>query len=595
MTGQAPNPAVLAAIEAQTRVNTCLDNSRSFRLEAGAGAGKTYSLVEVLKKLIAERGEKMLRNGQQVACITFTEVARDEILQDIEQHPAILVETIHAFSWSVMSQFQKPLRELVAALPDRQSKIDEAGGLNDKPVEYQLGFFGVEADRITLSHDDIPRFMGQLLEKKKFRDILSQQYPVILIDEYQDTDKHFMTALTTHFLQPGEGPLIGLFGDHWQTIYRGDYELLELPNVEGVDKGSNFRSVPAIVNVLNALRPELPQEVSEPDAIGEARFFHANSYTGERTDTAHSKEDLPDDVARQYRDALTTKLQSEGWGITPENTKYLMLTHNALAAEQGYPSIAKIFKRNEAFAKKEDPTIAFLADVLEPMMRAYERRCYGEMFRLIKSGPKLASHADKTRWRKDMDVLQDLRLTGSIGNVLDHLKASQRPRLPDRIMRREEELAAAVAQEAAAENQDAAAEDGDDSADDVSSSTARHRQLREVRYTEVIELVKFLDGDTTFATQHSVKGAEFENVVVILGGGWNHYNWPRLLELIQTQALNSKNAKGYYRARNLFYVAISRPQVRLAVLATQTLPDVALQGAIKLFGPDHVAVLNLPE
>lgn len=107
--------------------------------------------------------------------------------------------------------------------------------------------------------------------------------------------------------------------------------------------------------------------------------------------------------------------------------------------------------------------------------------------------------------------------------------------------------------------------------------------------------MKFLDGDTTFATQHSVKGAEFENVVVILGGGWNHYNWPRLLELIHTQALNAKNAKGYYRARNLFYVAISRPKVRLAVLATQTLPDDALQGAIKLFGAENVAVLNLPE
>src|SRR5262245_38349831 len=114
MSGQPQNPAIVAANEAQARVNACLNEGRNFRLEAGAGAGKTYSLVESLKKLIAERGEKMLRSGQRVACITFTEVARNEILQDIEQHPAILVDTIHAFSWAVMSQFQKPLRQLVA-------------------------------------------------------------------------------------------------------------------------------------------------------------------------------------------------------------------------------------------------------------------------------------------------------------------------------------------------------------------------------------------------------------------------------------------------------------------------------------------------
>jgi hypothetical protein len=24
----------------------------------------------------------------------------------------------------------------------------------------------------------------------------------------------------------GEGPLVGLFGDHWQTIYRDDFDLV---------------------------------------------------------------------------------------------------------------------------------------------------------------------------------------------------------------------------------------------------------------------------------------------------------------------------------------------------------------------------------
>lgn len=43
--------------------------------------------------------------------------------------------------------------------------------------------------------------------------------------------------------------------------------------IEEIAKGSNFRSVPAIVDILNNLRLDLPQAVSSPDAKGEARFF----------------------------------------------------------------------------------------------------------------------------------------------------------------------------------------------------------------------------------------------------------------------------------------------------------------------------------
>ncbi len=53
MTGLKLNPAEIAAAEAQARVAACIKAGRSFRLEAGAGAGKTYSLVEALKELIA--------------------------------------------------------------------------------------------------------------------------------------------------------------------------------------------------------------------------------------------------------------------------------------------------------------------------------------------------------------------------------------------------------------------------------------------------------------------------------------------------------------------------------------------------------------
>lgn len=136
------SPAIEAAKEAQARVDACLDAGRNFRLEAGAGAGKTYSLVAALKKLISERGRDLQRANQKVACITYTEVAREEIAQEIEQHAAILVETIHAFCWGFMSRFQKELRTLVAELDDRADKIAEAGGVADQVVEYHRSVAG---------------------------------------------------------------------------------------------------------------------------------------------------------------------------------------------------------------------------------------------------------------------------------------------------------------------------------------------------------------------------------------------------------------------------------------------------------------------
>lgn len=571
MTDSTNNPAVEAALIAQAKVDACLDLKHSFRVEAGAGAGKTYSLVQALRRIILQRGTELLQAGQMVACITYTEVARSEIAQNIDRHPAVVVETIHSFSWSFLAQFQKAARQYLVTLEDRADRFIEGGGVGTKSVEYNRGFFGVEAERITLSHDDVPLLMAYLLGHEKFRRLLTQHYPVIVIDEYQDTDKHFMAAVSSNFLETKQGPIFGLFGDHWQKIYGDEFDMVTLP-IDTIEKGSNFRSAPAIIAVLNRLRPELTQGESNPNAVGEVSFYHANSYTGERTSARHSKNDVPDDLAHQYLESLLARLEMGGWDMAPTKTKVLMLTHSALAAKQGYPTVAAIFDRNEAFAKKEDPTIEFFADQLEPMCRAYAERKYGNMFRMLGTVPAIETHADKLDWTETMDSLVQVRLHGTVGDVLDHLKKYRRRLIPDRVMRREDEVAALSGAEIASE----------------ATQAIRQLKLRTTPYHEIIELVRFIDRSTPFATQHSVKGAEYDNVVVVLGGGWSKYNWPQLFELLETGAINKKNSNGYHRARNLFYVSISRPKKRLAVLATQTMSALALRTARRLFGNDNV-------
>lgn len=573
------SPAIEAAQKAQERVNHCIDHHQSFRLEAGAGAGKTYSLVQALKRLISERGSDYLRRGQRVACITYTNVAKREISQEIDEHPAVLVETIHAFCWRCMGQFQSALRAEVGQLQRHAEKIAEAGGIGNRRIEYDLGYFGIHDDRITLHHDDIPELMARFLMMPKFQKILTSSYPVLFIDEYQDTNDEFMSGLARHFLEPKKGPLIGLFGDHWQTIYRDDFDLAALPNIEGIDKGSNFRSVPAVVDMLNRLRPTLPQVVDDEAAQGEARAFHANSYTGERTDTAHSKQDTPPEVTRTYVTALRNQLQNEGWDFSPGITKVLMLTHAALAAEQGYPSIVEIFKSHpDAISKLDDATLEFLGRVVEPMCEAYKAKKYGQMFDMLGRAGNLRKSSEKQAWADDMKTLNALRESGTVGEVLDFLKQTRRPRLPDNVIRREDDMAAF----------------DPDGEEPEKPSVGRHRRLRDVKYQEVVSLVRFVEGFTPFATQHSVKGAEFENVLVVFGGGWNHYNWPRMLEyMVPGVKPTAAHQKGFNRARNLFYVSVSRPKRRLAVLFTQTMSDKSL-GVLNSLFDNKVAAVEPP-
>ncbi|MNV60804.1 hypothetical protein D3C71_1532790 [compost metagenome] len=197
------------------------------------------------------------------------------------------------------------------------------------------------------------------------------------------------------------------------------------------------------------------------------------------------------------------------------------------------------------------------------------------MFRLLGGTPTIRKPADKTQWRAQLDQLVELREQGTIGDVLDLLKDTKRPRLADRVAKREEEIGQLQSEPTEGE----------------AKSLRRHLQLRDVAYKELVSLVEFINGFTPLATQHSVKGAEFENVLVILSAGWNHYNWPRFLDYLHTGRVPEKDQAGFHRARNLFYVAVSRPKKRLAVLATQTLSDNSLAAAGTLFGADNVMAL----
>jgi len=561
------------------RMFACLDEGRSFRLEAGAGAGKTYSLEKALRRLIDKRGTTLLRQRQQVGCITYTNVAKDEIISRTHAHPAVRPETVHGFCWSILQDFQPTLREFVPGLPSWDERLSEVGGIGERRVHYELGYPGVTDDQVSLRHEDVLLLMIQAMERAKFRRVLTSRYPILLIDEYQDTDAGFVDALKKWFLDRGEGPLIGLFGDHWQKIYGEGCGLVEHQALEVIDKKANFRSVDPIVQVLNRMRPDLPQMVSDPAAPGEARIFHTNNWPGQRRTGqggGHWTGDTSPDAARAYFQHVQDRLAAEGWDLSVDTTKILMLSHSILAREQGYEGIRSIYGQfNDPWLKKDDPHIKFLADQLEPACAAFEAKRYGEMFEAFGSAmPRIRRHQDKVAWTDGMNALIALRLAGSIGEVIDFIVARPHMRLPAAVEEREAKLAAVGAEPIEGE----------------SRRVTQLRKLRAVPYTELIALDRFIDGHTPFATKHGVKGAEFENVLVIVGRGWNKYNFAQTLEWIDNGPPADKQ-EFFENNRNLFYVACSRPKVRLALLFTQLLSASAMAKLNEWFGAENVVAL----
>ena len=495
----AMNPAQQASERALRAVCDSLSARESFLLEAGAGAGKTYSLVESLQFLIDRDQAKHLNRHQRVACITFTNVAKDEIEARTDRNPLIHCETIHAFCWSLIGGFQKQLRGNLLEMEQWTDRIEEAGGLGNQIVEYTLGYRGINDNRVSIHHDDVLSLTISLLENEKFRRIVTDKYPVILIDEYQDSNDGWIESIKDHFLGQTHSPQFGFFGDHWQKIYGDGCGGIEHPALTVIKMEANFRSVSAIVNCLNRMRPELPQSVVDPDEAGSVQIFHTNNWPGTRQTGSHYNGDLPPDVAHEALAIVQERLTQQEWDMTTSQTKILMLTHRVLASEQGYSTLPGIFRFNEAFTKKENAHIAFFVDRFEPACKAFQAKHFGEMFSALGSRlPAIGTRSDKEKWSSSMERLIDLRANGTIGEVIAHLREIRLPRLPDSV----EQL------ERALERFDKKGEE------EFPRYLKELEALHEVGYQEIIALSNYLDGHSPFETKHGVKGAEFENVIV---------------------------------------------------------------------------------
>ncbi|MFP8963101.1 UvrD-helicase domain-containing protein [Streptomyces nanhaiensis] len=514
-----------------------LDARRSFLVEAGAGAGKTTDLVRALQHLLSHRRTDLEANGQQIACITYTNVAKKKILERISADPLVVVGTIHEFLWSVIQAYPRELWQQILDYNANLSRPEDLTEMAAPPV-IEYSDRGRKLSEGRISHDDVIALSLRLAATHpKLIRIITSKYPVIFVDEYQDTSPKTIDLLLNHLAGAGKEPcVIGLFGDSMQKIYRSGVGAVRHDKLTPITKTENYRCSRPVVDVLNKMRPELRQQASGKQQEGEVHLF------------------LNTDVSPGPRrlDAARATLASRDW--TLEKSKYLLLTHRGIAGTLEYANLLEQYRQlgshgpDDLMARNE-PYIQYLTQI-EALCAAYHARDFVELTSLLDQGKRrITRHTDKRTISEAICELDAVRATGTIGDVLDLMADSPLLAVPGRVKDHERRRTAANLDERHKRQADFS------------------NNIRAVSYREVISVTQFIDELTPFSTQHGVKGDEFENVVVVIDDSvWTMYNIGKMLA-------GTDKPERTERSRNLFYVCCSRALRGLAVVFINDLPD----------------------
>ena len=120
-------------------------------------------------------------------------------------------------------------------------------------------------------------------------------------------------------------------------------------------------------------------------------------------------------------------------------------------------------------------------------------------------------------------------------------------------------------------------------------------RIKDISFSEYVKSIEYQKEYFPYSTQHSVKGSEFNNVLVILDNGkWSKYNFNLLLENIfdENNILDKTKKDIFNRTKKLFYVCCTRAKENLIVfiqINNQKInKEKIISNAKELFGEENV-------
>jgi DNA helicase-2/ATP-dependent DNA helicase PcrA len=315
-------------------ITSLMDIERDFKIYAGPGSGKTTWLVSHLENVL--RKSKRLGKTGRIACITYTNVAAEELISRLQcNKDRFDISTIHSFLYrNIIKPFSyhiekddqghqlfdttklngheehhvqmDKLRRWINTLSELHGK--KYGMYNETSIKQKLiellssldyAFINNKIELVVrkkgkfklpnsnrklwkyksnywhdgiMHHEDVLYFSYFILcISPRLTDFISNKYPYIFIDEFQDTTEvqtwiiNKITELSTK---------VGVVGDLAQSIYefsgakKSDLLNFKDGKIDEYKISQNHRSTRRIIDFLNKLRPDISQEYGSNNLEG---------------------------------------------------------------------------------------------------------------------------------------------------------------------------------------------------------------------------------------------------------------------------------------------------------------------------------------
>jgi DNA helicase-2/ATP-dependent DNA helicase PcrA len=604
------------------------DPRSSFMLYAGAGSGKTSSLVQALSAAKTDLGPRFSSRGARIATITYTKAAAKEIHRRLGFDNLVDVSTIHSFAWGMIRSFPKDISDwLEIRIAEQQIDLreKESNGRPGKASEarktklarntVRLANLG-EGTRFTyspersklgvddLSHAEVIAAFAYLLDTKPlFAELLIGKYPVLLIDEVQDTNKAVMNALLAVQASNQTRFALGLFGDLMQRVYLDGKSDLEDSLGEGwvrPSKTTNFRSTTRIVALNNAVRAPVDKYVQTPrDGApqGTVRLFVVQESVIDRQA-----------IESEVRGRMSAIANDLNWE-NPELVKTLILEHSMAAARLGFAGFFDAFSddmdvRSSVTSRDaaDSGNVHFLGAQVAMLANSILENNGFESDQVLRKHSPLINSAELTA----VDGRATLR--SAVKTFANLFVSAQAPTLKEVLITiRVTNLLELPAfftdlldteDRSDSSSSDAKLSEGLDFED---AEVSAWRRALEVPFAEFSLFYKYIMGRSQFDTQQGVKGLEFPRVMVVLddsSAAGFLFSFGKLFEttpLSKTDLTHrSEGTEGTIdRTRRLFYVACSRATQSLAVIAYSDNPSLAATNANRLgwFNKDEIIAI----
>ncbi|PPK75043.1 DNA helicase-2/ATP-dependent DNA helicase PcrA [Methylobacter tundripaludum] len=584
-----------------------LDKPISFFLFAGAGSGKTGSLVKALKRLRKDSGERLRLQGQRVGVITYTNAACDEINHRLDFDPLVEVSTIHSFVWSLIGGFNIDIKQWlritlpneIADLEEKQRKgragqasLDRAKSIEIKQKRL-IGLDGIKQftynpngdnrGRDSLNHSEVIKIGADFLTNKPLmQTILINKFPILLIDESQDTNKHLMEAFLKVQHQQSERFCLGLFGDTMQRIYSdGKMDLgINLPPEWATPvKKMNHRCPRRIVKLINKIRSTVDAQEQSPRTDkeeGVVRLFILPNETADKLAAEH-----------KIKQRMTTVASDPLWNSV-DDVKTLILEHHMAALRMGFlemfEPLYQIDRLKTALLDGSLPGLRLFSQQVLPLVKAKQNGDEFAVAAIVRNSSPLLSKAvlkelgedQLSQLKKAREAVEQLMVLWSNNaepRFLDILQCVSQTGLfeiPESLR--------PIAFRSEAEQKDA--EQSSDEEDTNPILDVWDKSLL-TPFAQINPYVDYVNGSAPFDTHQGVKGLEFPRVLVVMDDAEARgfmFDYDKLFgakDKTKTDIEKERNGDdtGINRTRRLFYVTCSRAVNSLAIVAYTSDPN----------------------